>query len=153
MIYLDMDGVIADFDCFFKCSFGVLPSQVSSEERWQRVVEHPNYWADLPKKNDADKLVNYLREYGFTILTGVPVIGGKKAEVEKKIWLKKHYGMDKDIICCLGREKSKFCRTGDILIDDWAPNIERWIQAGGIGILHTSIENTLEQLKQLGYNL
>ncbi len=153
MIYLDMDGVIADFDGYFEHLFGVLPRQIPATERWKKVNSTPNYWADLPKIPEADTLINYLNKYGFTILTGVPVSGCEKAKNEKRIWLKNRYGIETDVICCFSRDKAKYCRLGDILIDDWSPNIERWIKAGGIGILHTSIENTLEQLKQLGYNL
>ena len=151
MIYLDMDGVIADFDGYFERLFGVLPRTIPSSKRWQKVNETPNYWANLPKTQDADKLIHHLNKYGFTILTGVPVSGCEKAKNEKRIWLKNHYGIETDVICCFSRDKAKYCRLGDILIDDWSPNIERWIKAGGTGILHTSVDDTLEQLKQLGY--
>ena len=36
-----------------------------------------------------------------------------------------------------------------ILIDDRKDNIERWEAAGGIGILHTTTENTIACLKKL----
>ena len=37
-----------------------------------------------------------------------------------------------------------------ILIDDRLSNIEQWRSQGGIGILHTSAVNTIQQLKELG---
>jgi len=36
------------------------------------------------------------------------------------------------------------------LIDDRKSNIEQWISQGGIGILHTSAADTIQQLKKLG---
>jgi hypothetical protein len=35
------------------------------------------------------------------------------------------------------------------LIDDRKDNIEAWEQAGGIGILHTDADNTINQLNKL----
>ena len=151
MIYLDMDGVICDFDGYFEHLFGVLPRQIPATERWKKVNSTPNYWADLPKMPEADTLINYLKNYGFMILTGIPHSGSEKAQNEKRIWLKNHYGIETNIVCCFSKDKANYCQVGDILIDDWSPNIERWIKAGGTGILHTSVDDTLEHLKQLGY--
>lgn len=39
---------------------------------------------------------------------------------------------------------------GDILIDDMEKNITRWVEAGGVGILHVNAADTIEQLKALG---
>ena len=40
----------------------------------------------------------------------------------------------------------------NVLIDDRPKNIEAWEAAGGIGIIHTSAKNTIEQLKKLRKN-
>ena len=37
-----------------------------------------------------------------------------------------------------------------ILIDDRKDNIEQWIEAGGIGIHHTSTNSTIKKLQKLG---
>jgi diphthamide synthase subunit DPH2 len=50
------------------------------------------------------------------------------------------------------RDKWKHVKNpGDILIDDRADNIEEWIAAGGIGILHDTNdgERTIRILKEL----
>ena len=46
--------------------------------------------------------------------------------------------------------KQEFATSDTILIDDRADNIQRWKDAGGIGIHHTSAENTIKQLQDLG---
>ena len=46
--------------------------------------------------------------------------------------------------------KQDLAEPNAILIDDREDNIERWIEAGGIGIRHTSTASTIKQLKQLG---
>ena len=45
--------------------------------------------------------------------------------------------------------KSTLTQT-DILIDDRASTVDNWKSAGGTGILYTSAEDTIKQLKQLG---
>jgi hypothetical protein len=46
--------------------------------------------------------------------------------------------------------KQEFSGKNRILIDDRADTITNWNAQGGIGILHTSADNTIKQLKQLG---
>ncbi|MBR5598475.1 MAG: hypothetical protein IKW39_00375 [Alphaproteobacteria bacterium] len=151
MIFLDMDGVLVDFDGEFERNHGILPYKLPRQELWQIVLDTKDYWVNLPKLKDADELVNYLNRFGFKILTGLPQYGFDKAEVEKKKWLLNHYGIKEGVICCLSKDKQNYGKKGDILIDDRLPNIERWVEMGGVGILHTSAEDTIRQLKELNY--
>ena len=48
-----------------------------------------------------------------------------------------------------GSQKGMFALEGSVLIDDRKKNIEAWEDNGGIGILHTSAEDTINQLKKL----
>lgn len=151
MIFLDMDGVLVDFDGEFERNHGILPYKLPRQELWQIVLDTKDYWVNLPKLSDADELVEYLKNFEFKILTGLPLYGFDKAEVEKKKWLLKHYGIKDGVICCLSKDKQIYGKKGDILIDDREPNIERWIEMGGIGILHTSTKETIKKLKELNY--
>jgi hypothetical protein len=47
------------------------------------------------------------------------------------------------------KHKKDFAGPNNILIDDRIDNVNGWIDAGGIGILHTSAENTINELKKL----
>ena len=51
----------------------------------------------------------------------------------------------------LRAEKKDYCKgPGSILIDDLAKNIGEWREFGGTGILFTSAENALDELRRLG---
>lgn len=149
MIFCDMDGVLVDFNGAFEKMFGIAPHELPRPQLWEKVLATKDYWSDLPKKSDADVLVNYLNEYGFSVLTGLPAYGYDKAEKEKRLWLKKHYNKEDGVICCLSKDKQKFGQKHDILIDDLESNIKNWEAMGGIGILHTSAEETIKKLQQL----
>lgn len=151
MIFCDMDGVLVDFDKEFERNHGILPYKLPREELWQIVLDTENYWVNLPKLSDADKLINHLNKHSFQILTGLPVYGFDKAEKEKKQWLKNHYNIEEGVICCLSKDKQNYGTKNDILIDDRPQNIERWEEMGGIGILHTSADETIKRLKELNY--
>lgn len=151
MIFCDMDGVLVDFDHEFERNHGILPYKLPREQLWQIVLETKDYWVNLPKLKDADKLVNHLSKYGFKILTGLPAYGYDKAEKEKRLWMKKHYNKEDGVICCLSKDKQNFGKPKDILIDDREPNILKWEEMGGIGILHRSAEETIRKLKELDY--
>ena len=153
MIFCDMDGVLVDFDESFKAKYGDYPYNFPKEKLWEIVITTPNYWINLPEMKDAKKLIDFLEKCGFEILTGLPQYGFDKANVEKRQWIKNHIGEHICVNCCLSKDKQNYIRTKgvDILIDDREPNIQKWIEAGGIGILHTSADNTIEQLKKYGY--
>jgi hypothetical protein len=48
-----------------------------------------------------------------------------------------------------GSQKGMFAIKGSVLIDDRQKNLDAWEKHGGIGILHTSAEDTINQLKEL----
>ncbi|MBP5699152.1 MAG: hypothetical protein J6W96_06470, partial [Alphaproteobacteria bacterium] len=60
-----------------------------------------------------------------------------------------NYGIVDGVICCLSKDKQKYGKPNDILIDDRPNNIEKWIKMGGIGILHTSAKETIRKLEEL----
>ena len=54
------------------------------------------------------------------------------------------------LILRYAKQKQELANPESILIDDRQINIDQWEAAGGIGILHTSTDNTISQLKELG---
>ena len=73
------------------------------------------------------------------------------AVADKTQWVKEHIGDIFDVIVCLARDKQKYVKRGtnDILVDDREDNIERWRNAGGVGVLHKNYTDTYTQLINL----
>jgi hypothetical protein len=151
MIFCDLDGVLVDFQKQYLDFFGKDVNLTTKFERWSNINIVENYWINIPKTQDADELIEYLSNYNYKILTGLPKNGYKKAEIEKPKWVKKYIGESIDVICCLAKEKSLFGKPNDILIDDKIKNITQWRDMGGIGILHQNARETIQELKIYGY--
>ena len=70
-------------------------------------------------------------------------------------WLVKNTSFKKSNINLVFRSyKQKFATTDEkpnILIDDYGKNIQEWEAKGGIGILHTDVGKTINELKRLGF--
>ena len=63
-------------------------------------------------------------------------------------WIDKHLP-GTHLVLRSAKHKYELSGHNHILIDDKITTIESWIEAGGIGILHTSTAETIEHLKLL----
>ena len=74
----------------------------------------------------------------------------KDAPEQKHTWVKNTLtGYKKINTVKSSRNKAEFADPTHILIDDRAQSIDPWVEAGGIGVLHTSAKDTIAQLKVL----
>ena len=161
-IYVDMDGVIADFVGGIKK--GLVPDYDEHkyhtdpkyrDAMWDTVAEYSEgggkMWLELPVMADAMELWNFLKPHKPQILsaTGRKTYG---AAAQKKEWIKTHISPSVKVnLVQAARMKAQYAKKGDILIDDQPKAINPWKAAGGVGILHTSAKDTIKQLKKLGY--
>lgn len=146
MIYVDMDGVLADFDSHYKAVFGIVANTKLDNVDWVKVRAVGNFYLTMPPMADFDELWGFIEPLSPTLLTGVPK-SVAEAVSNKKAWAALNVGPDVPVICCRSSEKALHCRPGDILIDDWEKYKDKWVKAGGIWITHTSAADTIKQLK------
>lgn len=147
IIYLDCDGVLADFDAYAEKVFGMHPRKfeetVGSKEFWKTIHTHEDFFEKLPLHKDAMTLFDAVSHLHPIILTGCP--RGGWAEEQKCRWAAKHFP-NTEIICCMSADKAKYCNQGDVIIDDWPKHRSKWIAAGGIWISHYDAVTSLDTL-------
>lgn len=157
-IYLDMDGVVADFDEYAERILGLPPGHngIYPDEQWAKIAANPRLYKDLNTTPYADQLVNECRdlaatkEYQLMFLTAVPKGNDIKwAFYDKVLWVQKHFGAIPVHFGPYSKDKWHHCLPGDILIDDRLSNIDEWRAAGGVAIHHTNINSTLYELSSL----
>jgi len=164
-IYVDMDGVLADFFKRFEELFKTEPEidypsntqkKKAFQKRWLDFVEGKNF-ETLDPMPDLEMGLKGLR----ILQKAVPVeILGSTAKPEfmdelakqKKIWLDKH-SIDFHPIFVPGKHlKRQYAGPNKVLIDDTVSNIEQWEEDGGIGILHKDWVDTLTKLRNVCFD-
>lgn len=144
-IYLDMDGVLVDFDTHFFKLHGRWPKEVGEEGFWKVFdTKRDGFFRDcLPFDGhlgflDSVLEVADIKHYKVEILTALPRRSTHPhAAQEKQDWLNLHgMGHIKMNVGPYAIDKQKWCNPGDILIDDKDLNIEQWSNKGGIAIHH-----------------
>ena len=156
-LYIDMDGVVADFDEYAGRTLGVPPSEgIYSDDIWQQLATNTRLYRDLNKTKYADRLIEecldlaLTKEYDILFLTAVPKGNDIKwAFYDKVIWAQKYYPNIPVHFGPYSVDKWHHCQLGDILIDDRVSNIEEWRAAGGVAIHHVDIDATLYELSKL----
>lgn len=142
-IYLDMDGVLADFDAAAEALIGGERPENDKwpDQDWRKIKQNHRWFRNLPKMPVADELVGLARKfrdnlgYELLILTAIPKGNDFPwAFYDKVLWAQENYP---DIPVHFGpysSDKKLHCQTGDILVDDRRDNCEQWSAAGGIAV-------------------
>jgi predicted kinase len=151
-VYCDMDGVLVDFERGYNELTGKQTPGVDStydkEDFWSAITKAgAKFWADLNWMSDGQQLWDYIKQYNPKLLTAPS--REKSSEIGKKEWVDKHIP-GTPIIFKQAKDKKDLAEPNAILIDDRKDNIQQWIDAGGIGIRHTSTSSTIKQLQKLG---
>ncbi len=150
-LFLDCDGVLADFDAGARIVLGgMTPAQFealySRGEFWKRLARTPDFYANLPLMPDAQLLFDAVAHLRPTILTGLPL--GGWAAPQKVAWAERHFP-GTPIITCMARDKVRYMARGDVLVDDREDHRSKWEDAGGIFITHENAERSIAALRQI----
>ena len=149
-LFLDADGVLADFDLSARRLLGLRPKEFIAKHGrgtfWKRLATAKNFYGDLPEMPDAHVLFDGVKHLKPTILTGLPV--GSWAAPQKLEWAAKHFpGVP--IVTCLARDKHKHMHPGDVLVDDREKHRAEYERAGVVFIHHKDAEDSLRQLAKI----
>jgi len=152
-IYSDMDGVLTDFDAsFLKASDGILPSEYQKnfgKNGFWKLIDKAGvgFWVGMPWMSDGKTYWDYIKEHNPTLLSSPSM--SSESRLGKRLWVKNNLPGTK-LILAQAKDKQNYACKDCILIDDRPSNIDQWRSKGGIGILHTSASDTIQQLKELG---
>tara|TARA_A100001015_G_scaffold303135_1_gene392286 strand:+ start:8843 stop:10012 length:1170 start_codon:yes stop_codon:yes gene_type:complete len=160
-VYLDMDGVLADFFGGVEKMYGVehwkqLTNDKTKDLKKEVIdrITGTDFFATLPKFQSADQLIDIVQKFTggkFSINTS-PLRGDNENSGKyKKVWISNNIEQPDEIIVTGRKEtyaKDKGTGTPNILIDDRPVNIQRWQGAGGYGILYQANRDSLDKVKK-----
>ena len=151
-IYLDMDGVLCDFEKRYVELYNEQPNSSRNKKNWSE------NWTDFVMTKQfetldifpgAIELLRYVRRTDLPIEILTSSGGAKYHDLvaqQKDIWLKKQ-GLAYKRNVVPGRSlKASYATPNTILIDDTEDVIVAFNKAGGIGILHKDIGETVQKL-------
>ena len=149
-LFLDADGVLADFNLGSKRLLGMRPKEfIATHGRnafWTRLAKAPNFFGALPEMPDAHSLFDGVKHLKPTILTGLPL--GSWAAPQKVEWAAEHFpGVP--IITCMACDKHKHMHEGDVLVDDREKHRAAYEEAGVVFIHHKNAEDSLRKLAKI----
>lgn len=162
-LYLDMDGVQADFDKSW-CEFeGVSDCEdiANPEQSIQRLAAGGSdaayeFFRDLETLRGGLSVIKWLQQHNinYTILSAPLRYDPEPSIKGKQEWLDKHHpGTSEDAIYTSNKYKYATDKNGNpnVLIDDYSKNIVPWDNAGGIAITHDPADAgpTIKALEQI----
>lgn len=150
-LYIDLDGVMADFDKYFLQEFGIESNKLDDSTLWKWINSHGNFFLNLPLCEGAIDFFKRIEHLKPTILTACPKSNYVTAAIQKRQWVYKHLSKDITVIPMLGgKNKCLFMHSpGDILIDDFEKNCIPWREHGGIAIQHKNFVDTNKQIANI----
>jgi hypothetical protein len=151
-IYLDCDGVLADFDKGAEAVLGLPPRVYEARHGlgrfWQGLAMAENFFETLDPLPDAFELYAAVEHLGPIILTGLP--RGGWAEPQKRRWAERHFpGVE--VITTSAALKREHCHPGDALVDDRDQFRHLWEAEGGVFIHHQDARSSIAALRDKGY--
>lgn len=148
-LFLDLDGVLADFDRGVQAVTGKRPDDLSTRQMWRALARVPDFYGTLALMHDAQLLWDFCKPYNPTILTGLPM--GTWAPEQKRRWVANMLGAEVRVITCMSRDKHKYSGPNHVLVDDRESLRVAWEAAGGIFIHHTGAAQSIAALQALGF--
>lgn len=175
-IYCDMDGCLTNFVKRFQDikdnANNLIPNDYDKANgkfsMWKLIGDEGlEWWSEMEWMSDGKSLWDYIKQFDPTICSAPsrdPLsLKGKMIWINRELNINqtnptlspkfKRWEEDSKII--LNSQKFLFNKRfpNSILIDDTPNQINNWINNGGIGILHTSADDTIQQLEEIIKNL
>ena len=156
-IYLDMDGVLADFFTGLAKFYGVKHwKEIPHKEQNITNLGKTDFFNTLEAFDTAKDLVEFTKvvSRGDWGICSSPLRGDRdNSAFWKRVWLDRHGFMPEiDNLIFTGMKSNyavdKITGQPNLLIDDKPSNVQDWINKGGIAIRYQANEDSLDDLKK-----
>lgn len=157
-IFVDMDGVLSDFDKRYFDLFQTRSLSLKEEGKleeynrnWNRFVDEWHF-GTLDFFEGAERLVEFLNSLDTDKAILSSSAGFDKfydIVTQKSYWLKVRKIDWAPVIVPGKRYKKAFADPSTLLIDDTSTNVNDFRNFGGSAILHRNVDETIEEIRKL----
>lgn len=152
-IYVDLDGVLTDFDTGFNDQYPYKLDSLSKPDLrvLKKKFAENEFFLKLPPFDGAKQFVKNIEKLGHmvVILTAVSEFDSKENARQKAKWVKKYIGNYPFEWVRKAKDKAKYADGNkNILIDDRKKSTIPYEQAGGVTILHKDFNTSITKLKR-----
>lgn len=165
-VFVDLDGVMFDFNKHVNELTGLTAADLADPDTGS--ANRKKMWAAVKSEMDAGRtffgaldlmpgsldLWNFVVKHAKTVhvLSATGHIYPVRVAQDKRASVNRHFGpvaARSAIFVESSKQKAFMALPDHILIDDRSKSIDPWRAAGGIGVFHTSAEDSIRQLKEL----
>ena len=159
-IYVDMDGVLADFfgewaKLMKVDHFSKIDKEHKIGDALQAIRDKDDFWLNLPLLPQAKQLLSVIKQIkGEYNICSSPLADDPNSEPHKREWIKKNLAFfpPKEVIITHNKPQYATQQDGtpNILIDDFGKNVSEWEAAGGTAFQYTDhkFERTAKAIQQ-----
>ena len=158
IVYVDMDGVLADFFSEWAKMAGIKSGNYKDipREDINKTLDKmigTDFFAQLPKFSTADKLIQMvIGHFGSYKILSSPLRNDHENSKKHKIdWIGRKLKIKPEetiISSNKGAYATQADGTPNILIDDLGKNVQNWMNNGGLGIKYQADEDPLSKVQQ-----
>jgi hypothetical protein len=151
-VYLDMDGVLCDFDSYYRSIYGVNCRDDDNEDNWYEFVNNQGF-QELDRMPDYDDLFSMLNELyvDIEILSCITSRKNNKEVAKQKVeWLFRN-SLENNVInfTITKQGKGNYANPNVLLIDDSDECISAFKQSGGYALKYTGIDKLKFEIEYL----
>jgi hypothetical protein len=154
-LYVDMDGVLCDFDGQCRRHFGddLLPTEtvrewknrIGGNQFWKRIRECKGFWSTMdPLHPDIAGVWTRMKAlFPHIAILSSPDERDPDCIPGKEAWIMKHLG--EDVLRIYESNKYKYACPKSVLVDDFEHQTVPWETHGGKAVLFTAFDETFWQ--------
>ena len=152
-LYLDLDGVFANFDGF--CNSLGINYLENPSKAWEKLDKVPQLFQKLDPLPAASMLFEIVKSIvpNPIILTALPILTNEliSAPTDKRAWVSMYLDPKLEVLTVPSWSCKKDYAKGNVLLDDSRRNILDWEYNSGIGIWHNSHDcaNSIQLLRKI----